>query len=635
MKTFKKVAVIGLDCAITHLIDKHIAEGVLPNFKKLFTQGTVCDNALVPFPTITPPNWATICTGAWPQTHGVTDFWVPTPGATPTYDNAVCAFNTKWYTAETIWEAGERAGKKSIVFNFPGSWPAKAKNSIVVGGRGLAVGLVYDGHTALEKHIVLCGDMLFTTSKLWNAVPVTFHTARGWQNVDALGDDPLEAEVQPNFPMSVNTFDPVTWYILVRESGTDGYDTVTLSPTKNMADAFFTIKTGQWSHKIFTTLQPDGKNQRAFFNAKLVRLSDDAEDFSLYLNPIVSADGWSYPTEIDEEICDLGIDAVPGNSGGYQALSIGWIDDATWVEINNQHADYNAAVATKLLKNHEWDIFFMHHHPPDWAYHLFITDMDKETAASDQAYERAWNLHREIYKAADRMLGRIMEELGDDTCIVLVSDHGATMDGPEISAGDILEQAGLMAFAGGTELNLEGETKTGALVKKMNKMPDISKSVALPQRICHIYVNLKGRYADGIVEPKDFAKVQQQIIDALYEYRYPESGERPVALALTNEDARIIGLSGERSGDVVYAFKPEFGSQHGNMLPTAKWGEVGSLHALLTFYGPGIKAQRLERTCNIVDLVPTLCYGANLPVPKQCEGSVIYQLFEDIDFKSR
>ena len=36
MKKPKRVAVIGLDCAITHLIEKHIEDGHLPNFKKLF-----------------------------------------------------------------------------------------------------------------------------------------------------------------------------------------------------------------------------------------------------------------------------------------------------------------------------------------------------------------------------------------------------------------------------------------------------------------------------------------------------------------------------------------------------------------------------------------------------------------------
>ena len=52
----KKVAVIGFDCAEPHLIKKHIAEGHLPNFKKLFEGGVLAENCLSPYPTITPPN---------------------------------------------------------------------------------------------------------------------------------------------------------------------------------------------------------------------------------------------------------------------------------------------------------------------------------------------------------------------------------------------------------------------------------------------------------------------------------------------------------------------------------------------------------------------------------------------------
>jgi len=33
--------------------------------------------------------------------------------------------------------------------------------------------------------------------------------------------------------------------------------------------------------------------------------------------------------------------------------------------------------------------------------------------------------------------------------------------------------------------------------------------------------------------------------------------------------------------------------------------------------------------CNIVDLVPTYCYMTGWPLPKDVEGSVIYQIMED------
>jgi hypothetical protein len=106
-----------------------------------------------------------------------------------------------------------------------------------------------------------------------------------------------------------------------------------------------------------------------------------------------------------------------------------------------------------------------------------------------------------------------------------------------------------------------------------------------------------------------------------------------VALALTKKDARLLGLHGDRVGDVVYALQPWFGSQHGQILPTADYG-VGSLKAVLCMAGPGLKKGfRLERTCCITDIVPTVCYMMDFPVPEQVEGAVLYQTFKNPNYK--
>jgi len=64
-----------------NFIEGYIKEGHLPAFRKLMEGGVVANNCLVPLPTITPPNWASIATGAWPGTHQVTDFNVHVPGS--------------------------------------------------------------------------------------------------------------------------------------------------------------------------------------------------------------------------------------------------------------------------------------------------------------------------------------------------------------------------------------------------------------------------------------------------------------------------------------------------------------------------------------------------------------------------
>ena len=64
-----------------------------------------------------------------------------------------------------------------------------------------------------------------------------------------------------------------------------------------------------------------------------------------------------------------------------------------------------------------------------------------------------------------------------------------------------------------------------------------------------MYVNLKGKYPGGIVEPEDYEKVRGRIIDALLDYKHPETGERPVLLAVRKEDAHVFGMGGAQAGD--------------------------------------------------------------------------------------
>ena len=626
-----KAAVIGLDCALPHLIERHIAEGHLPNLKKLIDGGVIADNCLAPFPTVTPPNWATIATGAWAGTHCVTDFHVHEPGTALDNMNIKAAFNSERVKAQFLWDMADQAGKRCLVVNYPGSWPSHMKNGIMLGGAGLSIGENRDGHWGLESSYDLCGEQLITTGIYPGSVKGVFQPARDWENLPESKAEPLEMDAELNFP---NTdLQPVStvWHVLAFQQGSEGYDAVLLSPDKNADHALCTLSLGEWSPKIFTAIPlADGSLREVAFRCKLLELDEDGEDFRLYLTAMIATDGWSSPPEIAKTI--VSEQGVPVPGGGVRGLSVEWFDLDTYAELNELQDQWIGDAVVTLMKNHPWDLFYMHTHPPDWFYHIGISDMDPDSCPDEARRQKAWDIHLRIYQSTDRMVGRILEAAGDNTLIVTVSDHGATPDGPPFFPHEALETAGLV-----TMRDFEKET-TGFdhnILKKfgVTRMPDASVSQAIPQRSYNIYINLKGRDPDGIVDPADYEAVQQRIIDALLGFRDPQTGQRPVALALTKRDARILHLHGDYIGDVVYALNPWFSSQHGPILPTAEWG-VGSLKALLTFTGPGIKkGHRLERTVWLTDIVPTICYLLDFPVPEQTEGSVIYQVFKDPNFK--
>jgi len=261
----------------------------------------------------------------------------------------------------------------------------------------------------------------------------------------------------------------------------------------------------------------------------------------------------------------------------------------------------------------------MHAHCPDWAYHAFSNKIDPSTAKSPEEAKLYGEVELRFYQSLDKMIGRIIKEAGEDALIVITSDHGAKPSGRQFDPRAILERAGLLVY------------------KEVNgkRVIDWSKTKAIPQRSCYIYVNLAGRDPNGIVPPEDYGKVQDAIIKALYDYTDPETGIKPVVFALKKEDARIIGLYGDRIGDVIFAIRGEFGGQHGAHITTAKYG-IGSLKGLLIMAGPGIKeGYTLKRTVWLADIVPTICYLAELPIPKDAEGAIIYQALKDPDCKIR
>ena len=120
----------------------------------------------------------------------------------------------------------------------------------------------------------------------------------------------------------------------------------------------------------------------------------------------------------------------------------------------------------------------------------------------------------------------------------------------------------------------------------------------------------------------------------LYDYTDPVTNRKPVTLALRKEDARMIGLWGDHIGDVVFATSGWFGRQHGVMAPTSDYGLL-SLETIFVMAGPGVKkGQSMERNMWLVDIVPTICHLAELPVPKECEGAVLYQALVSPDSKN-
>jgi len=195
---------------------------------------------------------------------------------------------------------------------------------------------------------------------------------------------------------------------------------------------------------------------------------------------------------------------------------------------------------------------------------------------------------------------------------------------------------------------------------------DWTRTKAFPLEPCHahIFVNLKGRDPHGVVEPKDYGKVQEEIIDALLSMRDPVTGRRVIALALRKEEIGTLGVfenqGFERMGDVVFAPRPQYmanpfvypvavkyrdGTER--LIPNPEGYEpaqlhrnftgvhlalpaIKEMHAAVVLAGAGVKKKQERKIpIPVVNLAPTLAYLIGSPIPKHAEGNVLKDVLAD------
>ena len=640
-KEAKKVIVLGIDGGQPELIQRFVKEGKLPNFERLIKRG-VFKEIIEPLPTITPPNWTTITTGAWPGTHGITDFYLPNePGES--LDKTHLGFDTRKCQAEYIWQAAERAGKKSILIKWEVSWPPCHKGIQI---EGCGPGVV--------NYFELGGVCLHTSEDLPMTDRVHLKPAQGWENLDPKWEA-LEGEVVlPLYGGAEHVYQ-----MLVAKSKGAGYDTVHLCKSKDAAQTIATLRMGQWSGWVVDTFEmtpdetraaqrnaefaliksfgrkekqdaqirattaerarqammPQGK-VKGSLRFKLMNLARDGGELELFSTQIWPISGYTQPPELGEELFQ--------NVGPFftnparDALHYEWIDERTYYELQDYQHQWLAKAAKYLSSTKEWDLLYVETHCGDYINHFYMQQFDPEIASEAQIRNATSWLTRH-YQSMDRMLGELLSIGDDDTLFVVVSDHSATPSpwGP-IEPNKSLEDAGLLVY----KIDDRGA-----------RVVDWSKTKAYAQRTIHVYVNLKGRDRDGIVDPADYEKVQEEIVEALKSYKHPKTGKSAFQLVLKKHEAEIIGHYGDRIGDVIYAVRPEADGEHGRELPTSRVKDI-SIRSTFILAGPNVKeGLHLKGMAYLTSVAPTIAYLLGIPIPRNAEGAILYEALVDPDLR--
>jgi len=206
------------------------------------------------------------------------------------------------------------------------------------------------------------------------------------------------------------------------------------------------------------------------------------------------------------------------------------LDVAGYREQCRKTIDHRGETSLHLLKNYPWDFFMVVFSTPDHVQHVFWKMEDGHAAIED------------IYDQCDQWLGRYLEAIDDDTTVVIMSDHGFGAIEKIVYLDNWLEQEGFLKRAqpGMKQKVIPALKRTLQRVLPTSLRKRISGRLAgLKGRLeaqqfggtldwantkafsygmyGNIYINAKGTWPHGIVEPDQYDAVCQQVIDRLME----------------------------------------------------------------------------------------------------------------------
>jgi predicted AlkP superfamily phosphohydrolase/phosphomutase len=278
-------------------------------------------------------------------------------------------------------------------------------------------------------------------------------------------------------------------------------------------------------------------------------------------------------------------------------------------------------LARHLLTEKEWDFFMMVEIGVDRIQHAFWAYMDK-THRNYQAGNSFENAIFDYYQFVDSEIGKLLKLADPDTTVFVVSDHGAQKMEGSICINEWLIREGYLVL-------YEMPTVPTPFAKLKI---DWSKTKAWGDGgyYSRIFLNVKGREPQGIVDPSSFESLCSELITKIE--AIPDEKGNPIGTKVFRPEEFYRIRNGVAPDLMVY-----FGN-----LAWRSAGTVGrnSIHTFENDTGPddanhsqygifiasraktkegGEELQGLE----IQDMAPTILRILDLPIPADMEGRVI------------
>ncbi|HET6884008.1 MAG TPA: alkaline phosphatase family protein [Pirellulales bacterium] len=503
----EKVIVVGVDGMDPRLCESMMGEGLLPNLARLRATGGFSDLG-TSIPPQSPVAWANFINGAGPGSHGIFDFVHrhPHEQCTPFYSAAETVDGKTVLRRQGVpfWEFLDAAGIPSTFYDLPSNYPPSPSQH---------------GH-----HRAIAGmgtpDMLGT-----------YGTYQHFADNNPV--EPGEESVGKRFVLSFENDKAVATLVGPTNSLLDKPEAITVpfqiyrdrqadAALVEVQDQRILLKAGEWSpwRRLKFPLAwytPDVTGICRFY------LQEVSPNFKLYVTPLnidpsAPAGQLSEPPSFIQDVAKhVGLFYTTGFQEDYNARKDGVFRDDEFLQQANIVLEERLAMFDYAVDNYDDGLLFFYFSSSDLQSHIFWwTSDDKHPVRSDGEAKKYFAHVRQLYQRLDALVGDLYDRYGAKATIIVMSDHGFANFAVQFNLNSWLRSMGYL-----------GPPDCTSIMKDV----DWSQTVAYGLGLNGLYLNLKGRERDGIVEPGEMQQALLAEIAAGLEVVTDGNGERVIRKA--------------------------------------------------------------------------------------------------------
>ncbi len=521
-----KVLIIGIDGFDPVLLRQAMDEGRAPNCARLQKHGTFKKLATAN-PAQSPVAWASLATGMNPGHHGLFDFIARDPAAhLPTL--AILDVNTRNLFGKRsdmfrpvlhgtpFWEFTSKNGIPTSVIKWPVNFPPQAVRGNALAGLG-----VPDVRTTLGRYTLFTTSQELYDDPKGDIVPLT---KNGLQYAAAF-PGPNKSKLQ--FQIDVRSTSEVS---------------VTIQGVTT------TLALNAWSPWIKLAF-PHMLGQRIAAQVRLFLAS--VEPLKLYatsphVDPAKPAFPISYPDSYAQELFRA---IGPYHTLGLPEETNGVIDETLpfdgFVELIRDIQQERENMLWDALSKFREGVLAFVFDTIDRAQHIFWMTRDDGHPLHNEATNRYETVIREYYERMDTVIGRVLDQIDENTTLIVVSDHGFSTFRRAVHVNSWLREQGYLVL------------KSGEEGLPLFENVDWAKTKAYALGFSSIYVNQKGREARGSVQTADVPGLLKELSGALLALHDPQTKTQAVRSVYKGSDI-YTGSYAAHGPDLVIGFQARF-----------------------------------------------------------------------------